>query len=141
MNGPYDDIIHLPHHSSLTRPRMSARDRAAQFSPFAALNGHEAAICETARLTQQRPELAEDSRAELNRRLQTLADWLPEPVTVTVTYFQPDARKPGGHRTTVTGQLRRFDRLRRCMVLADRTEIPLEDLLAVDSSLWVEADD
>ena len=54
MSGPYDDIISLPHPTSKRHPRMPIRDRAAIFSPFAALSGHGAAIAETARLTEQR---------------------------------------------------------------------------------------
>lgn len=138
MSGVYDDILHLPHHVSVNRPHMQRTDRAAQFSPFAALNGHEAAIGETARLTEEKIELAEDRREELNRRLQILADWLPEPVTVTVTYFRPDPRKQGGAYATVTGRLKKFDCLRSVMILADRTEIPLEDLLEVESPLFRE---
>lgn len=138
MSGPYDDIIHLPRPISRTHPPMSMRDRAAQFSPFAALSGHEAALAETARLTEQRPELGEDSREALDRRLQLLADWLPEPVTVTVTYFQPDRQKVGGRCVSVTGQLLRFDRLRQCLLLADRREIPLADLLDIESPLLSE---
>ena len=61
-NGAYDDIIDLPHHVSDTRPRMSRLDRAAQFSPFAALTGYGAAIKETARLTDERAELGEYDR-------------------------------------------------------------------------------
>ena len=49
----YDDIIHLPHHVSETRAHMPMLDRAAQFSPFAALTGYDAAVVETARLTDQ----------------------------------------------------------------------------------------
>ena len=49
----YDDIIHLEHHTSETRPRMSRRDRAAQFAPFAALTGFEAVLAETARWTEE----------------------------------------------------------------------------------------
>ena len=49
-NHSYDDIINLPHPTSRNHPRMSLHDRAAQFAPFAALTGHDAAIKETARL-------------------------------------------------------------------------------------------
>lgn len=52
----YDDIINLPHHVSLRHPQMPSLDRAAQFSPFAALAGHDAAIRETARLAESRLE-------------------------------------------------------------------------------------
>ena len=49
MKTPYDDIIHLPHHVSQNHPQMPMLDRAAQFAPFAALTGYEAAVGETAR--------------------------------------------------------------------------------------------
>ena len=66
MSDKYDDIIHLPHHVSKTRPQMPALDRAAQFAPFAALTGHGAAIAEAGRLTEQKRELAEHEQAALN---------------------------------------------------------------------------
>ena len=54
MKPDYSDIIHLPHHVSKTHPQMSMHDRAAQFSPFAALTGYDSAILETARLTEEK---------------------------------------------------------------------------------------
>ncbi len=45
----YGDIIDLPHHRSDQHPPMRLSDRAAQFSPFAALTGYEAVVAETAR--------------------------------------------------------------------------------------------
>ena len=50
----YDDIIALPHHVSETHPPMTRRDRAAQFSSFAALTGYEAVVAETAREFSER---------------------------------------------------------------------------------------
>ena len=70
----YDDIIHLPHHVSKTRPQMSMEDRAAQFSPFAALTGYDAAILETGRLTDEKVELGEETRAILDRKQKYLAE-------------------------------------------------------------------
>ena len=67
MSGPYDDIINLPHPTSQRHPRMPIHDRAAIFSPFAALSGHAGAIAETARLTDQRMELDEDTKMEIGR--------------------------------------------------------------------------
>src|ERR1035437_4752031 len=96
MMDPYDDIIHLPHHISTTHPHMSAYDRAAQFAPFAALTGHDAAIAETARLTERRVELDEYSKADLNQRLCIIQDRMDEQPEVSITYFQPDQRKTGG---------------------------------------------
>ena len=103
MTGKYDDIIHLPHHVSATRPRMPMLDRAAQFSPFVALTGYEAAVRETARLTDQRVELDESAKAELDRKLRLLLS-LPGQPEASITYFRPDERKEGGAYETVTGR-------------------------------------
>ena len=56
MNA-YDDIINLPHHFSRKHPQMSMYQRAAQFAPFAALNGHNEAIEETARQNAENYEV------------------------------------------------------------------------------------
>ena len=96
MNSPYADIIHLPHHVSQNHPQMPMLDRAAQFAPFAALTGYEAAVGETARLTAERRELDAQEAEELNRRLAALIANLPERPDATIEYFVPDDRKSGG---------------------------------------------
>ena len=136
MSGPYDDIINLPHPTSKRHPRMPVHDRAAIFSPFAALSGHGAAIAETARLTEQRIELDEDTRAELDRRQAVLLEHMDEQPEITITWFQPDERKDGGAYLTTTGRLRKFRELERILVLADGTEIPLEDVVALESGIF-----
>ena len=90
MKTPYDDIISLPHHVSDTRPRMSAHDRAAQFSPFAALTGYDAEISETARLTNERRELDEYALARLNACLLLLVENAAERPEISVTFFKAD---------------------------------------------------
>ena len=133
---PYDDIIHLPHPTSTKHPRMPIRDRAAIFSPFAALSGHSAAIAETARLTDQRLELDEDARAELDRRQQVLWEHLAERPEVSVTWFRPDGKKDGGAYVTSTGRLKRIDEVERTLVLTDGTVIALDDVAGIDSDLF-----
>lgn len=135
-NHQYDDIISLPHHVSQTRPRMSMTDRAAQFSPFAALTGYDAAIQETGRLTEQRIELTEDSRAELDRKQQLLAERLSEHPEVSVTYFVPDQRKHGGAYVTATGKVSTIDSYQRLLVLNDDLWIPLDEITALDSDIF-----
>lgn len=73
MSGKYDDIINLPHHVSATRPRMPLTDRAAQFALFAALRGYEATVRETARRTEERRELTEETRQELDAALRRIS--------------------------------------------------------------------
>ena len=136
MSGPYDDIINLPHPTSKRHPRMPVRDRAAIFSPFAALSGHGAAIAETARLTERRMELDEDTRAELDRRQAVLLEHIDEQPEITITWFQPDERKDGGAYLTATGRLKKLRELERLLVLADGTEIPLEDVVALESGIF-----
>ena len=136
MSGPYDDIIDLPHPTSRRHPRMPIRDRAAIFSPFAALSGHGAAIAETARLTERRIELDEDTRAELDRKQAVLLEHIDKQPEITVTWFQPDERKDGGAYRTAAGRLRKFRELERVLVLADGTEIPLEDVVALESDIF-----
>ncbi|MCD8005221.1 MAG: hypothetical protein LUE91_06155, partial [Oscillospiraceae bacterium] len=96
MSHDYSDIINLPHHVSATRPHMSMHDRAAQFSPFAALTGYDAAVKETARLTDQRAELDDDMKEKLSERINLLQENLAAAPAVEITYFIPDERKEGG---------------------------------------------
>lgn len=128
----YDDIIHLPHHVSRIHPQMSMEDRAAQFSPFAALTGYEAAVKETARLTDDREELDEDEKTRLNAQLQKISAHLQEQPEVMVTYFAPDERKTGGARQTYRGRLRKIDRNRKMLIMVDQTELPIENLLNIE---------
>ena len=136
MTGPYDDIIDLPHHTSSKHPRMSRIDRAAQFSPFAALSGHDAAIAETARLTSQRIELAEDSENALDKKLQNLSEMIIYQRQVSITYFVPDSRKTGGAYQSVTGIVKRVDTIKRCIVLDNKAEIPLDEIIDLSCELF-----
>jgi hypothetical protein len=106
----YRDILHLPRPVFEDRPRMSMSDRAAQFSPFAALTGYDAAVAETARYTEEKPELEEDEKELLNRTLQQLHPGSQ----ITVIYFLKDSKKPGGALRTVSGQFLRTDPLPKC---------------------------
>lgn len=132
----YDDIINLPHHVSVRHPRMAPLDRAAQFSPFAALTGHEAAIKETARLTEEWVELDEDSKRLLDEQLQMIREHLPERPEVTFTYFQPDERKHGGAYRTVTGKVKKIDAYGHRIVLEDGTAVSIEKLFSIEGELF-----
>ena len=90
MSGKYDDIINLPHHVSETHPQMSMRNRAAQFSPFAALSGHSDAIHETARYTDDFQGVDESNVEALNQKIAMILDKINEHPQITVTYFKPD---------------------------------------------------
>lgn len=126
----YDDIINLPHHQSSTRPHMSNRDRAAQFSPFAALVGYGDAVKETARLTDERTELDEDARTALDAALQSLQRG-SDGQQVCVTYFKRDLKKVGGAYLSATGKIKKTDALERTIMLDDGTVIPMDDILDI----------
>ena len=132
----YEDIINLPHHVSKTRPQMSMLDRAAQFSPFAALTGYDAAIKETGRLTDEKIELDEDTKAALDMKQAYLIEMIDEQPEITIIYFLPDARKVGGAYVTVTGNLKRFDEYERLLILTNGKKIQMDDIADIESDLF-----
>ncbi len=127
----YDDIINLPHHVSATRPRMSMHDRAAQFSPFAALTGYDDAVEETSRLTDVQSELSEDARNKLDEQLRLIADRIAEQPEIEITYFLPDELKEGGKYVVTNGRVRRIDEYARELVFIDGTRIELESVAEI----------
>jgi len=132
----YEDIIHLPHHVSQNHPPMPMIDRAAQFSPFAALTGYDAAIAETGRLTDEKIELDEQSRAQLDERLQLVMEH-PN-AQVKITYFVPDARKDGGSYEEKTGSIKKIDAHSRTIVMQDGTQIPIDNVVEITSDILQE---
>ncbi|QNO17624.1 MULTISPECIES: hypothetical protein [Eubacteriales] len=136
MKRTYDDIINLPHHISATRSHMTAIDRAAQFSPFAALTGYEAAIKETARLTDERVELDEYAKDALREKLQIITDRIKEHPEITITYFQPDAKKKGGAYVTAVGSAKKIDEYERVVVMTDGTVIPIDETISIDGQIF-----
>lgn len=134
----YDDIIDLPHHVSATHPQMSLIDRAAQFSPFAALTGHDAAIKETQRLTDEWMELNEDRKELLDEKLQMIRESLangkggqdiPE---IMFTYFQPDEKKSGGAYISIQGKVKKIDEYGHQVILEDGTVLTIEYIVDIE---------
>lgn len=133
---PYEDIVNLPHHVSPSRPHMSIMDRAAQFSPFAALTGYEDAVEETARLTQAFREMDETKRALLDRKLRILVEKQDTRPLVQVTYFVPDARKTGGAYETYEGYFSKLDSTARRLIFAGGMEIRLDMVLDMEGDVF-----
>ncbi len=136
MTKTYDDIINLPHHVSSTRPRMSSIERAAQFSPFAALTGYDAAVKETARLTDKRIELDDYMKDVLSNRLQIISDCINEYPEVSVTYFKPDDKKNGGTYVTAICAVKKIDEYKRVVFMNDNTIIPINDILSIKGQIF-----
>ena len=141
MSSAYDDLLNLPHHTSAVQPAMPMQNRAAQFAPFAALVGYDALIRETARLTDQKVELDESVKAELNEKLRLLLELLPQQPEVTITYFQPDIRKAGGAYRTTNGIVRKFLHSENLLVMMDGSKIPVDAIAALDSSFFSALDE
>lgn len=133
MTDRYKDIISLPHPVSARHPHMPLPDRAAQFAPFAALTGYDTAIRETARQTEQKIELDENAKAALDQKQQILSNCSRQHPQIIVIYFKPDACKAGGTYVTVSGQFHSIDPLKRQLILTDKTRIPLDDILDLES--------
>ena len=140
----YDDMLRLPRHQSATRPHMPVSDRAAQFSPFAALTGYDETVRETARLTKDRIELDENAKALLDERLRLLLEHLPERPVVSLVYFVPDLLKQGGSYATASGSVKKLDFLNRQIVLyadngiSDGAKISINDVTAIEGALFRE---
>lgn len=132
----YDDIINLPHHISSVHPPMPVADRAAQFMPFAALTGFGDAIEETGRLTDKRTELEEDAIEGLEEKLRYLREHMKEHPEISVTYFQPDARKAGGAYVTAIGRIKRIDLYEQAFVMEDGTWIPVKSVVGIEGEVF-----
>ncbi len=128
----YDDIIDHPHYQSNKRPHMSMLDRAAQFSPFAALTGYDDSVKETARLTQSRIDLTEDEIGIINNKLKYIEEMIDSSPSVTVTYFAEDEFKEGGQYLTITECVKKIDPYQNLLLLCDGTKINLTDIFDLD---------
>ena len=132
MSNPYDDIIHHERPRPEGRAPLSARQRAAQFAPFAALRGFKELLREVERQTQPEPEPGEEQQERVNRRLCWLRDHIKDAPPITVVYYKPDRYKPGGSYETVRAVVRRVDEPRRLLELESRRMIAMERLIDLD---------
>lgn len=125
LNNPYEDMLYMPHPTSKIHPRMSMEKRAAQFAPFAALTGHADAVEETARITQERVELTEDRKEQIDRVLQEVQ--LQD--NVVLVYFLPDVYKEGGSYQTVSGMV---EKIKDEKLYISGRRIPVADLFSIE---------
>ena len=132
----YADIMHLPHPVSANHPQMSQYDRAAQFSPFAALTGYEEAIREAQRTTEQKAELSENRMEELEQKLQLLRETAGMQPKICVTYFGKDAKKEGGAYLTAEGRLVKIHTGTKELELTSGLRIPMMDISEINGELF-----
>lgn len=131
----YNDIIDLPHHRSKTHEPMPLINRAAQFAPFAALTGHDAAIRETSRTTETQADLSAEKLNELSAKLTYALSFADRP-PITITYFKPDPRKDGGFYHTVTKAVKKVDEIFNQLILTDDTAIPLDKISDITGAIF-----
>lgn len=136
MSNDYKDIINLPHYTSSKRPRMSIYNRAAQFSPFAALTGYDEAVKETARLTTEQIDLDEYEIQIINDRINIALEKKELNLPVSITFFSLDVKKKGGEYRTVSGVIKRIDEEKRSVVLADKSEILICYIYKIDGEIF-----
>ena len=130
----YKDIINLEYPVHSTRNRMSMLNRAAQFSPFAALTGYEDAVKETARFTNRQAELDEYQIALVNDKITEALEKKAENPILSITFFVPDSRKKGGEYKTVTGVLKGVDEINHTLILKDSTVIPINYIYNIEDA-------
>ena len=131
-NKDYSDIIYLPHHVSKIHPKMTMNERAAQFSPFAALTGHSEAVKETARLVDQKLDLDESQIVIINNQLNYIKEYIEERPEITITYFQQDHKKTGGAYITRCNKVIKIDDYKRLLILENDIKILFEDIYSID---------
>ena len=133
---PYEDIVDLPHHVSKKHPQPTVADRAARFAPFAAITGYEEMVLEEARVTDDRIEMDESSKAALNEKLNMILEFIDEQPEVSITYFEPDKRKAGGAYVTVTGTVKRIDEYEHLVIMTDGKKINIDEIYNLQSELF-----
>lgn len=133
---PYEDIVDLPHHVSRKHPQPTMADRAARFAPFAAITGYEEMVLEEARVTDDRKEMDESSKAALNEKLNMILEFIDEQPEVSITYFEPDKRKAGGAYVTVTGTVKRIDEYEHLVIMTDGKKINIDDIYNLQGELF-----
>lgn len=131
MNNLYEDILYLPHHVSPTRAQITIAERAAQFSPFAALTGYDAVIRETGRSTVDRIIPTEEELESLNAKFLLLTASSSKDLQVQITYFKPDTLKKGGSYITVSDTIRKIDAFERMIYLRNGMIISMDDLIDI----------
>ncbi len=134
--GRYDDIINLPHPTSKKHKRMSLENRAAQFSPFAALAGYDAVIKETARHTDKKIVLSESQRAAMDEKLKLVIEFMQMKPEISVTHFVKDEVKEGGKYELLTGVVKKIDCYNQCIIFESGTRIEVENIVDIQSDLF-----
>ncbi len=126
-------------------PSMDTGRRAKIFAPFAALKGFEEAVASKEVLYQERLQVDEEEREEIDRRIGILHNLTynsrmarANRVWVAVRYFVPCTDKDNfaygyrGQYVTVEGIVWKADPVNGTL-LVDRTRIPMKDIVSIEA--------
>ncbi|MBQ0080215.1 MAG: hypothetical protein KBS95_01505 [Alistipes sp.] len=138
MNAKYKEIVELPHPTFKRHPRMSNLARAAQFAPFAALSGHDAALSERERSTDVKKELDEQREHLLDIKLHFILLNISLMPYVRITYFMQDSKKQGGHYIKYEGRVKKWDEYRKELVMEDENRLSIATITDIESELFRE---
>lgn len=133
---PYEDIVNIPRHISKVHPQATMADRAARFSPFAAISGYDDMVKEAARVTEERIDITDATKELLNEKLNMIIEFLDEEPEVTITYFEPDKKKDGGAYISITGTVKRIDEYERIVLMSNDKKIRIDEIYALESDLF-----
>ena len=127
----YDDIIKFNY--KMKHERMTIRNRSAQFSPFSALTGFEELIKEKGRITELKKDISEDSREQLDIKLNIINKEILNKPRVTITYFVKDLKKDGGKYETICDYIKKIDFTKKIIILSSNLKIKIDDILEINS--------
>ena len=133
---PYEDIVNIPRHISKVHPQATMADRAARFSPFAAISGYEDMVKEAARVTEERIDITDATKELLNEKMNMIIEFLDEQPEVTITYFEPDKKQDGGAYVSITGTVKRIDEYERIVLMSNDKKIRIDEIYAIESDLF-----
>ena len=133
-NYKYRDIENLKRPKSNKYRTMPLLDRAAQFSPYAALTGYDDAVKEAARLTQEKIILDESEKEIISNKIILILENLDH--FANIKYFIKDDRKSGGKYNIAKGNIKKFDGFEKTIKMENGLIIPIEDIVDVDSPIF-----
>ena len=128
----YSDIIKKDRPILRKRKAMSMADRAAQFSPFSALEGYDDAIYEKERITNRKIELSDNEKNIINLRLSYIAKNIKKNLDVEVIYFVTDIKKSGGKYIKHKGIVKKIDNINKLIIFNDKLKINFCDIYQIN---------
>ncbi|MCR5078584.1 MAG: hypothetical protein K6B65_01490 [Bacilli bacterium] len=134
----YEAMYDMEAHESLTHKKMPMADRAAQFSPFAALVGYDEVLSETIRQTEERRLATSDKAEEIERKLLVLEKEVKSSPLIKVTYFARDEKKEGGHYLVFEGNLIKIDPYMKTLVFSSSFRLPISDILELEGDIFLQ---